>query len=76
MPGLCNGVLISVSNGVTKDDCLDECQTEDRCLWFTYDSDGALCELFEDCPELDTLCQTCLSGQKQCSEYEGTQNSK
>ncbi len=42
--------------------CLEECQ------WMTYDSDGEICLMFEDCLGLDNSCSTCLSSQKYCSE--------
>ncbi len=63
-------MLISVSDDVTENDCLDECQGTETCSWITHDSDGGLCELLEDCGTLDTSCDTCLSSQVQCSQYD------
>ncbi len=68
--GQCNGEQVGASNDVTENDCLDQCQATEDCVWLTHDSDSGRCELLADCPTLDTLCDTCLSSHVLCSEYE------
>ena len=49
------------------DDCLSTCQQNDRCLWFSYDPLGQVCELFEDCESLSIeFCPQCISGESSC----------
>ncbi len=68
--GLCNGVLVGETFGLDSNGCLGECQANDDCLWFTHDSDGDICLMFQDCQAFDTSCDTCLSSQTQCSPLE------
>ncbi len=69
-PGLCNGVLIREVFGVDKSACVEESRANDNCTWFTHDSDEDLCLLFQDCSDMDTSCDTCVSSQVQCSYTE------
>ncbi len=65
--GLCQSILVKEESGIDAEACLEECQSDVDCQWLTHDSDGDVCLLFGDCPELDTSCPTCSSSQQQCS---------
>jgi hypothetical protein len=54
------------------DDCLDHCQKDPECTWFSHDSSTSICVLMIDCNALDDTCQTCISGEHRCkSSQEG-----
>ena len=40
------------------------------CAWFTHDSAGGACYTFEDCPNIDESCDTCVSGEDDCERAE------
>ncbi len=67
VPGICQDILIDNTASDSDNDCLGLCQETDNCLWFTYDSEDGDCMLFQDCQQLDTTCETCVSGQRECS---------
>ena len=74
--GLCQGTLIEVYPYA--DDyktCLDHCQDNPECLWFTYFPQGKACVLLaSDCSDTLLPCSDCLSGQRQCKEISPTRN--
>ena len=45
------------------------------CAWFTHDSAGGACYTFEDCPNIDESCDTCVSGEDECEPAEEPQPS-
>ncbi len=70
--GLCKGTQIEETYDVRENECLAHCQANDQCNWFTHNSDGWTCSMFEDSDELDTSCPTCVSSQTQCSQLEAS----
>ncbi len=69
VPGRCQGIYLDEASTDNSNSCLDLCQANEECQWFTYD-DGS-CLLLGDCQQVDTSCPHCISGQRQCSEHEG-----
>jgi hypothetical protein len=46
-------------------ECLDLCNSNDNCHWFTFFPRLKFCELLSNCSALDAeRCPTCLSGEK------------
>ena len=64
--GLCNGVLVDYTVATSNDDCLSQCKASVDCEFYGYREDDGFCALLEDCSEVFD-CQTCKSGQKNCS---------
>ena len=64
--GSCNGITIDIQIARSEDYCLNLCQTEPKCHWYSFDSENDVCSLQEDCPEIDTSCLSCSFGQKEC----------
>ena len=62
---LLKGQFIHSEGSIDKNSCLELCKNEILCTWFSYNSIGKYCDLFESCPEIDeeTLF---ISGQKEC----------
>ena len=50
------------------DDCLDACQSDPECQWFTYNFPTSACFLFSDCELFDETCSECISGQRNCEK--------
>ena len=47
--------------------CLDRCQVNINCTWFTYNPEATTCRLFHACVIFDEkVCPDCISGQKEC----------
>ena len=47
--------------------CLEQCQNDVDCNFFTYDSDDNLCYLLANCTQINTTtCPNCYSGEKDC----------
>ncbi len=70
IPGQCNGAFVDQISAETSQQCLEACQDNQLCQWFTHDSDDSVCILLETCLVLESECLTCISGQNLCSEYE------
>ena len=74
VPGECN--FSPVLEVVILDDVDDELDNYNNCLihsimynasWFSFDSNGNVCELFSSCTNLTTkYCEECFSGQLGC----------
>ncbi len=71
MQGNCQGILIDDVIAENGNNCLEVCQETDNCLWFSYNSLDTACYLLEDCQQLDTSCDTCISGQSVCAPNKG-----
>ncbi len=73
--GLCEGIVVDVTISEDGNSCMDLCIQNDDCLWFTYDSSDNACLLLEDCQQLDSTCDSCLSGHRLCpAQQEGKKN--
>ena len=47
VPGTCDsGLVIEASVTVSKETCLEACQLEPECQWFTYFASSSICTLF------------------------------
>lgn len=47
--------------------CLEQCQKDLECNFFTYDSDDNLCHLLANCTQVNPVsCPNCYSGEKDC----------
>ena len=48
--------------------CLEMCQNNANCTWFTFYPETDICQLFVSCGSIDdTYCPLCTTGQKECS---------
>ena len=48
--------------------CLEMCQNNVNCTWFTFYPETDICQLFVSCGSIDdTYCPLCTTGQKECS---------
>ena len=66
-PGQCVGKQISRYYNKSYNKCLKQCKESDTCHWFTFQpSFWNKCMLFEDCPEINTDCSSCLTGEREC----------
>ena len=67
-PGECReSATVGVSTITDEFACLDLCQANQDCKWFTFSTLTNLCWLYTDCPVLDVeSCQECLSGNRAC----------
>ena len=63
--GQCKEESIAEKNGTSVEECLEFCQSESDCEWFTFNSDDSSCSLFKKCGDL-VGCDTCLSGESKC----------
>ena len=53
--------------------CLEFCNSKSKCSWMTYFPDTSYCQLYQNCPLLDTeYCENCLSSQSDCIPDEPT----
>ncbi len=68
--GTCqNGLYLAHDHLRDADECLNYCQSEPGCKWFSFDpSDGNICVLTETCPNVTTSCagSGCVRGQVEC----------
>jgi len=65
--GECNGKIAHEYDSVnTTEDCIKLCKNTSNCNWFTFHKDVLLCNLFETCFDVDTSCETCISGENTC----------
>ena len=47
--------------------CLESCQQNANCTWFSFYPNSNLCQLFSICGSTeDTFCPNCISGQRGC----------
>ncbi len=49
------------------DDCLEFCQDNGSCIWYTYDPADSVCVLLSACPDVFTVdCEGCTFGHRLC----------
>ena len=70
IPGLCHGIIIDDRIVRNEAYCLELCQQESQCYWYSYIPKDNLCLLLKDCPEIDSSCSSCVSGQQGCQNDE------
>ncbi len=66
--GDCNGQYIDTYYSPSAEDCLERCNSTDKCEWFTFDTISVVpsCFLLSDCQYIDPSCNTCISGERRC----------
>lgn len=72
--GECQGNLLGMMESSSEQDCLLACKNDTDCEWFTFhpsgdDSAKSYCVLFKDCPNIDTACVDCVTGERRCKEF-------
>ena len=67
--GQCLGPIVGTLITPGAAECLEKCQENESCQWYTYFVPEETCILTSDCDILDETCPTeeCLYGGKQCS---------
>ena len=68
VPGLCLGPVIESRREDNAGECLRYCNTDNNCAWASFDNKIKTCYLFENCPDLQTSCLSCISGERRCAE--------
>ena len=69
--GECLGEVFSFNEGImSKTDCLELCQQEEECKWFTYIPSSKICQVSTGCPTLNESCDKCISGESTCKPKE------
>ena len=70
VPGFCQGPLVGITIADSKADCIEYCQADSDCQWYSYDPADGACNAFSDCPSLETdACPNCVSGEDECEAY-------
>lgn len=75
VPGLCRGALISLYIASNELECAEDCFFTPNCTWYSFNRGSDLCHQFSTCPTLDLSCQTCFSGERECAENNGSDDS-
>lgn len=57
-------------------DCQSKCNDTADCAYFTFNEAIGGCTLFEDCPEINTQCETCTWGPNDCYSAPPIQHSE
>jgi hypothetical protein len=65
-----DSTLVAVTEPMDSRICLEDCQNQEGCNWFTYSDRLHFCELFNDCKSLDQDCSDCVSGEVSCPPYQ------
>ena len=68
--GEVNGVLDFAHVVTSYNECLDYCKVDPACSCFTHYEDIGECVGFSEYLSLDNTCTTCLSGERDCAEYQ------
>jgi hypothetical protein len=66
VPGECQGNVDHVEEASSQENCLELCQSDDNCHWFTYHSTTSACILYHDCDQVSSECNECISGESSC----------
>ncbi len=68
-PGQCMDSFHLSSDYTTDEyDCLENCNDDSLCNWFTFSPTQSICELLHNCSAIDVpSCPTCLTGQTGCA---------
>ena len=65
-PHKCKGDFVNSISLHHLEECIEICNNNVPCKWFTFEKSNDICMMYEDCSEtLD--CATCASGPKLCS---------
>ena len=64
--GLCHDYFHSHGSAENRNECVSLCDSDDSCNWWTFDEEGQICFLFQECTGLTDNCDECISGQKEC----------
>jgi len=66
--GLCMGTIEGITSASTPAECLQLCNSDLDCQWFTFESKASNCILFKSCPTIDESHKECISGERRCLE--------
>ena len=68
IPGECtNSQEINILPSLDEFQCLEICQQDANCTWFSFFPDSNFCQMFSSCGSIeDTFCSNCISGQREC----------
>jgi hypothetical protein len=74
IPGECtNSQGLDILPSVDEFQCLESCQENTNCTWFSFFPDSNFCQTFSSCKNVDeTLCPNCISGQRECENLAPT----
>ena len=62
-----NSDIIDIVPSNDEFECLENCQNNANCTWFTFYPDARGCLLVANCGDVeDTFCSNCVSGEKEC----------
>jgi len=64
--GSCRGVFLAIEAAETIFECQDACNNFAGCDWFTFDTSGRSCELWDGCNDIDDTCLSCVSSNVDC----------
>jgi hypothetical protein len=62
----CQGTSYDSKQVSSKEECLQLCKGDARCIWFTHFSSSKMCLLYTDCLTVDETCDECVSGEFSC----------
>ena len=63
--GQCKEDPFATNITTSSEECLEACQLESDCEWFTFDTKDSSCNLHKKCSSL-IGCETCISGNTKC----------
>ena len=63
--GQCKEDPFATNTTTSSEECLEACQLESDCEWFTFDTKDSSCNLHKKCSSL-IGCETCISGNTKC----------
>ena len=72
--GFCIGVSLDLSLQDSANKCLEACQDEPECQFFSFNAGDSACTLSSDCQWVDETCKDCVHGQRAC-DMEGDSES-
>jgi hypothetical protein len=64
--GACFGHFVASDAVQSEVECLEYCQAEASCQWYSFYRSSLNCVLTEDCPIVDDACADCTHGEKSC----------
>ena len=65
--GQCFGNFVTLTSASTEMECLQNCQANAECEWYSYLAGDQTCTLLKDCLYVDETCGDCSSGSRTCS---------
>ena len=63
--GQCKEEQFATNTTSSSEECLENCQSESECEWFTFNTKESSCSLYRNCSSL-MGCDSCISGNTEC----------